>query len=229
MVLVKAENKPVNGGEIRLAVDNCIFTIIDGKLNVLLIKMVKAPYSGRWALPGGMVGEKEEIDVAVKRILKEQTNVDEVYLEQLYTFGGLKRDPFGRVVSVAYFALIPADNTELKTSPKYAGVEFRELEAVGKLAYDHNEMLAYAVSRLRMKLEYTNVVYSLLAERFTLKEMQDAYEAILDRKLDKRNFRKKINSLGIIKNTGKKTIGEKHRPAALYRFIRRSPKIVEML
>jgi len=214
---------------IKVAVDNCIFTIIDGKLNILLIQMKKSPFENLWALPGGLISNTERLDTAAKNILKEQTNLTDVFLEQLYTFCDIKRDPFGRVISVAYFALVPSEHVTLKTSEKYADVKFMEVKKIKKLAYDHKDILRYALSRLRSKLEYTNVVYSLLPDKFTLTKLQEAYEIILDKKLDKRNFRKKIDSLNIIKKLNSKTTGHKHRPANLYKFINKNPAIIKIL
>ena len=212
-----------------IAADIVIFTVKDGKLQVLLIKMKKKPFLDMWAAPGGLVRPLESVDNAARRILKEKTGVTDVFLEQLYTFGRVDRDPFGRVVSVAYYALIPNAGLKLKTSAEYGGVEWHPVDKLPELAYDHQEIIGCAVKRLRVKLEYTNVVYSLLPEEFTLGDMQKTYEIILDRELDKRNFRKKILALKILKATDKKTIGEANRPAALYRFLSHRPENIEIL
>lgn len=224
----KAKKHP-SKQDIKVAVDNCIFTIIEGKLHILLIQMKKKPYTSRWALPGGLIHAKEEPDHAAKRILKEQTKVSNVYLEQLYTFGKTKRDPFGRVVSVAYFALIPPGNIKLQTTAKYADVRWWNFKNLPSLAYDHNEITKYAKKRLEWKIEYTNLAWSLLPSQFTLTELQKVYEAVLGRKLDKRNFRKKILALDLIESTDIKAMRGAHRPAMLYRFKSKKPKIVEIL
>jgi len=216
--------------QIKLAVDNCIFTVKDGELYVLLIQMKKKPYKDIWALPGGLVDKKERLETAAKRILKQQTAVGDLFLEQLFTFDNPKRDPFGRVISVAYYSLVPSTGFKLKTTTKYADVKwwkFRELPK--QLAYDHREVASYAKKRLEWKIEYTNVVWSLLPEKFTLTELQRVYEAILGRELDKRNFRKKMLSLKLVGPTGKKLIGDAHRPAMLYKFLTKEPKIVSVL
>lgn len=187
-------------------------------MNVLLIKMKKPPFVGRWALPGGLISDHETTLVAAERILSEETGVTGVYLEQLMTFDELKRDPAGRVVSVAWFALLPDGELELHTSEKYAGVEWRPISQAKNLAYDHNEILRVAVDRLRAKLGYTNVVWSLLPTKFSLTELQAVYEIILGRALDKRNFRKKILAAGLLKATGAQRVVGAHRPAALYAF-----------
>lgn len=211
------------------AVDVAIFTVDEEELKVLLIKMKKKPFKDCWAAPGGLVRTEESVDQAAKRSLYSKTGVKNVFLEQLYTFGRIDRDPFGRVVSVAYFALIPSKGLSLKTTEEYGGVEWFRVNKLPKLAYDHKEIIEMAADRLRAKLEYTNIVCNLLPKEFTMTEMQKTYEIILGRKLDKRNFRKKIMSLNLIKKTNKKTIGEAHRPASLYKFIKKSPQVVQML
>ncbi len=212
-----------------IATDVAIFTINNGSLNVLLIKMKKHPYEEHWALPGGLIKGDESVDNAAKRILSEKTSISDVYLEQLYTFGDVKRDPFGRVVSVAYFALVPGEKLDLKTSREYAGIKWFPLAKLPKLAYDHKEIVERALKRLRAKLGYSNIVCNLLGEEFSLSEMQDIYETILGKKLDKRNFRKKMLSLGLLKKTGKERRGEPNRPAELYSFKNKHPKIIEVL
>lgn len=214
---------------IKLAVDNCIFTVKNGELCVLLIQMKKKPFADIWALPGGLVGEREELDAAAKRILHEETNVQNIYLEQLYTFGNLTRDPFGRVISVAYLALIPSEKIILKTLPKYADVRWWKFSELPRLAYDHGEIAAYAKRRLEWKLEYTNAAWSLLPEHFTLTDLQKVYEAILGRRLDKRNFRKKILVIGLLEEAGEKIARGAYRPATSYRFKSKKIKIIDIL
>jgi len=215
--------------QVKVAVDNCIFTVLQERLHLLLIQMTKAPFTGRWALPGGLIQGGEDLDAAAARILYEETAVADVYLEQLYTFGRPDRDPAGRVISVAYFALIHATGIELCTQPKYADVRWWPCTNLPALAYDHDEVAAYARQRLEWKLAYTNVVWSLLPRRFALTELQKVYEAVLGRQLDKRNFRKKILSLGLIEPVGEKAMRGAHRPAMLYRFTSREPQLVAML
>src|SRR3989344_6649757 len=182
---------------IKIAVDNCIFTIIGKELYVLLIQMKKKPFSGKWALPGGLVGGHETLEHAAKRVLEKQTAVKDVYLEQLYTFSRPDRDPFGRVISTAYLALVPYQDIVLKTTEKYAGVKWQKFSDIGRLAYDHSEIIAYGKKRLEWKIGYSNVVWSLLPDKFSLTDLREAYEAILVKKIDKRNFNKKIISLGL--------------------------------
>lgn len=212
-----------------LATDIVIFTIHEGKLKVLLIKMTRKPYVGSWAIPGGLIAPDESADDAALRHLRAKTNVKDVYLEQLYTFGGVNRDPRGRVVSVAYFALIPSTHASLKTTTDYAGIDWFTIKNLPPLAYDHKEIIAKAVERLKSKLSYSTISYSLLPKEFTLSELQSVYEVILDRALDKRNFRKKVLSLGLMRSTGKKRRGDANRPAELFVFKKRIPEFVDIL
>ncbi len=215
---------------IKIAVDNCIFTILDEQLHLLLIQMTKAPLSGLWALPGGLVRDDESLDTAAARILYEETGVADVYLEQLYTFGEPQRDPFGRVVAVAYVALMHANGVTLHTMPQYADVRWWPYAQLpSRLAYDHSDVAAYAKQRLEWKITYTNVVWSLLPQKFALSELQKVYEIILGRPLDKRNFRKRILSLGLIEPVGEQAMRGAHRPAMLYRFASRQACFVDVL
>jgi 8-oxo-dGTP diphosphatase len=200
-----------------VTVDVIIFTLRDGDLQVLLIRRKRPPCQGMWAIPGGFVGIDESLEQAALRELEEETGVHDVYLEQLYTFGDVGRDPRGRVITVAYFALVPA----LAICP-HAGDEATEarwwsVSDLPELAFDHAGILTYALQRLRYKLEYTAVGFELLPDAFTLSELQTAYEIILGEELDKRNFRRKILSAEVIEETGAYRAGE-GRPARLYRF-----------
>lgn len=212
-----------------IATDVAIFTIDDGVLKVLLIEMRKKPFTKQWALPGGLVKSDESLDEAAHRLLKEKTGLSHVYAEQLYTFGDVNRDPFGRVVSVAYMALIPSRGIELTTTKEYGGVRWFSIRDLPRLAYDHREMMRVALARLKAKLEYTNIVYSIIPKEFTLSELQRVYEIILGRKLDKRNFRKKILSLRMLRDCRKKRISGASRPASVYAFVERTPKVIHIL
>jgi 8-oxo-dGTP diphosphatase len=202
---------------IRVTVDVVIFTIRAGALHVLLVRRAAPPFAGRHAIPGGFVHEDESLEAAARRELAEETGVRDVYLEQLYTFGDPDRDPRGRVITVAYFALIASDAVALRAGTDAAEARWFPVAALPPLAFDHDRILAYAFERLRNKLEYTTVGFQLLPARFTLGELQAVYEAILGRRLDKRNFRRKMDLLGIVtplraqRRTGRK-------PARLYRF-----------
>ncbi|MFN8542666.1 MAG: NUDIX domain-containing protein [Candidatus Binatia bacterium] len=206
-----------------------MFTVLDGALHVLLVEARAGSFAGWWALPGGRLRPDESLDEGAARELAAQTGVADVYLEQLYTFGHPQRDPGGRVVSVAYVALIPHRGTLAPPpSPKYRQTAWRPVADLPSLAYDHATVVEVAVARLRAKLTYTNLVYTLLPHAFTLGELQAMYEAILGRTLDRRNFRKKILSLGLLCPLARVRRGP-HRPAALYGFRRRRPMAVEML
>ena len=209
-----------------VAVDTVIFTIRDGRLNVLLMKLDHGYFKDSWAIPGGIVDIDEDLDDTAKRRLKEKTGLTDVYLEQLYSFGEVRRDPRRRVVTVAYFALVNADNVRLEKAERDA-VMWMPVNRLPKLAYDHNQIADYALSRLRSKIEYTNIVYSLLPEKFTLSQLQKVYEIILDEPIDKRNFRRKIISLDLIKETGSQ-IGVAHRPSKLFSFRSKKMKIVRI-
>lgn len=212
-----------------IATDVVILMMIEDELNVLLIKMNKEPFKGKWAMPGSLINGSESIDQSVKRVMKEKTGVSNVYLEQLYTFGEVNRDPFGRVVSVAYIALLPTKELELLTTEEHKEVKWFKVSELPKLAYDHDKILKLAIERIQNKIRYTNVISHLLPKEFTLTDLQKAYEIILGKEIDKRNFRKKINSLKIIEETGNNTIGGAHRPAKLFKFIDKKVKIVDIL
>ncbi len=202
-----------------IAVDPVIFALINNQLNVLLIKMKKAPYTNAWAAPGGLVKPDESLENAVRRLVSAKTGIThEAHFEQLYTFGRVNRDPFGRVVSVAYLALIRPENVKLKTTGEYQDIKWFPISHLPRLAYDHEEIIDVAIDRLQKRLGYTNIVRSLLPEKFSLTELQSAYESILNKKLDKRNFRKKILALKLVKETGVKEEDKAYRPAALYEF-----------
>jgi 8-oxo-dGTP diphosphatase len=212
----------------RVAVDAVLFTIAEQTLKTLLVKIKKGPFAGRWAFPGGLVQVGESLDEAARRELSEKTGVQDLYLEQLYTFGDAHRDPVAPTVAVAYFALVPYFAYALRSGEKYADIGWFPVRALPQLAYDHNAIAGYALQRLQAKLSYTNIVYSLLPREFTLAEIQEIYEVILHRRFDRRNFRRKILTLGLLKPLPKTRRGA-HRPATLYTFTRRSPMNVEVL
>jgi 8-oxo-dGTP diphosphatase len=211
-----------------VAVDVVIFTIDEGELKALLVKLKDGPFTGRWALPGGLVGVGEPLEAAATRELSEKTGLRDLYLEQLRSFGEPTRDPHAHVVSVAYFALLPHKDRDTLAHPKYARLEWRAVAALPSLAYDHNAVAQYALDRLRAKLAYTNIVYSLLPHEFTLGQLQEIYEVILGRSLDRRNFRKKLLATGLLRALPKVRRGP-HRPATLYAFTHRRPMNIPML
>ncbi len=200
-----------------LTTDVVIFTLQDEDLQVLLIRRKRSPFEGMWATPGGFVNIDESLEEAALRELEEETGVRDVYLEQLYTFGDVDRDPRGRVITVAYFALIPAPAIDPHAGSDAAEARWWSIYNLPPLAFDHDAILTYALKRLRYKLEYSAVGFELLPESFTLSELQTAYEIVLGEDLDKRNFRRKILRADVIEETGVYQTGE-GRPARLYRF-----------
>lgn len=212
-----------------VATDVVIFAVRDGALQVVLIRRGVAPFSGRWALPGGFVLPDETIDDAARRELAEETGlrIAGEYLEQLYTFGDVRRDPRGRVISVAYLALVHSEGMVLHGGSDASDAAWFDVANLPELAFDHGAIIAYALQRLRYKLEYTNVLYAALPPHFTLTELQRTYEAVLGKELDKRNFRKKIVALGFVKPLQRWTQPEKGRPAQLWKFTKREPVMVK--
>lgn len=200
----------------KVAVDIVIFTIQSGELKVLLIKRRIEPFKEQFAIPGGFIHSQEDLDEAALRELREETGVADVYLEQLYSFGAPGRDPRGRVISIAYFALISADR-QLAAGTDAAEASWWSVNKLPPLAFDHAGILRYALERLRNKLEYTTVGFQLLPDKFTLPELQAVYEAILDKDLDKRNFRRKMAQLKILKPL-KEFRHAGRRPAQLFQF-----------
>jgi 8-oxo-dGTP diphosphatase len=202
-----------------VTVDTVIFTLRQGELQVLLVQRKSWPHEGEWAIPGGFVHMDEPLEVAARRELEEETGVDDpdVYLEQLYTFGDPNRDPRTRVITVAYFALVSSERLRLHADTDAASVAWFPAYHPPPLAFDHTEILSYALERLRYKVEYTAVAFQLLPETFTLTELQKAYEHILDEELDKRNFRRKVLAANVLEATTFVRSGD-HRPAKLYRF-----------
>ena len=181
-------------------------------------------------MPGGMVNPDESVEDSVKRHLLNKAGVKDVYLEQLYAFGEVERDPFGRVVSIAYLALVPdSQRIKLMTTGSYEGISWHPISQLPELAYDHQKIVDYSIERLKAKIGYTNVIKELLPEDFTFNQLMGAYELILGKKLDKRNFSKKIIALKLIKPTKNKSVGGAHRPALLYKFTSKDLKIIEIL
>lgn len=204
--------------DIQLTVDVVIFTVIEGDLSVLLVERGVDPFAGMSALPGGFVLQDEPLEVAASRELEEETGATDVYLEQLFSFGAPRRDPRGRVVTVAYFALVPPDQLTLRAGSDAAATSWHSVDRHPPLAFDHDEVLRTAVERLRGKVMYTTVGFELMPELFTLSTLQSAFEAILGRPLDKRNWRRKVKQLGVLVDSGEMERGSAHRPARLYRF-----------
>lgn len=201
-----------------LTVDVVVFSLRENDLQVLLVRRAAPPHRGKWALPGGFVNLDEALDAAARRELEEEAGLRVDYLEQLYTFGAPRRDPRGRVVSVAYFALVPAD-ASIRPGSDAAEAAWHSVHSLPGLAFDHAEIVKYALRRLRYKLEYTALGFELLPHEFTLTELQTAYETVLGETLDKRNFRRRILEAGVLEETPRYREGDgQGRPARLYRY-----------
>ena len=203
---------------IKVAVDAVVFGYQQKELSVLLIKRGIEPFKGNWALPGGLVLENESLEQAVERELSEETGVTIDYLEQLYTFGTPKRDPRNRVVSVTYFGLVSPNHFKITANTDAAEVQWFPIHELPKLAFDHNLILTTALQRLQNKINYQPIGFELLKKEFPFSDLENLYQTILDRKIDRRNFRKKIMSFGILTETDKIHQPSSGRPAKLFKF-----------
>ena len=208
--------------------DIVIFTVKDGELKILLVKRSLEPFKNKWALPGGFVRLDESLEGAAKRELREETGVKDVYLEQLYTFGDPKRDIRGRVITVAYMALINSEDVKLRAQTDVSEAKWFSVKKIPSLAFDHKIILDYSLKRLKWKFEYTPIAFSLLPEKFTFSQLRGLYEIVFAREFDKRNFYKKIFSLNILEEKGKQK-GVAFRPAALYELKKNLSPIVNMV
>lgn len=202
-----------------VTVDVVIFTLINQELHVLLVQRRRWPFEGFWAIPGGFINMDESLEAAARRELEEETGVRDVYLEQLYTFGDVRRDPRMRVISVAYIALVRADAQKIRASEESTDVGwFPVRDLPEQLAFDHDQVLAYAIGRLRSKLEYTTLAFQLLPEVFSILELKHIYEQILgEKELDKGNFYRKIKEADLLEETPLVREG-RGRPTRLWRF-----------
>jgi 8-oxo-dGTP diphosphatase len=200
------------------SVDNIIFGFDQDKLKVLLIRRNEEPFAGYWALPGDLVRPDEDLDGAALRVLEQLTGVKDVYLDQVHTFGEIDRHPLGRVITIAYYSLINIKNVYIKAASFADQVAWKEVRAIDKLAFDHNKIMEACLKRLRKDVKLRPIGFELLPEKFTLTELQRLYEAVLEEDLDKRNFRKKILSMNILKTLHELQSGVAHRPAKLYSF-----------
>ena len=204
-----------------VAVDCVVFGLDQTELKVLLIQRRLEPFQHAWALPGGFVRLDETLDAAARRELAEEAGVTDVYLEQLYTFGELDRDPRDRVITVAYYALAKLSDHRIRAATDAMGVGWFGLDDLPKLAFDHTEIVTRAQDRLRGKVRYAPIGFELLPPRFSLTQLQRLYEIVLGTDLDKRNFRKKILAMDLLIETDEVEQGVRHRAARLYRFDRR--------
>tara|TARA_R110002124_G_scaffold60994_1_gene167226 strand:+ start:433 stop:1122 length:690 start_codon:yes stop_codon:yes gene_type:complete len=207
-----------------LTVDCVVFGLDEDDLQVLLIQRDLPPFEGDWALPGGFVRLEESLEEAARRELQEETGIENVFLEQLYTIGTVDRDPRERVVTVAYYALVNLSDHRVQAATDARNAAWFAVDDVPALAFDHPEILEMAHERLRGKVRYQPIGFELLPPKFTLRQIQHLYEVILDRPLDKRNFRKKILSMGILIELDEVETDVAHRAARLYKFDHRKYK-----
>lgn len=201
-----------------LTVDIVVFALDSEDLKVMLIQRDLKPYQGQWALPGGFVHVDETLEEAARRELQEETGLKDIFLEQLFTFGEVDRDPRERVVTVAYYALVNLEGHDVQASTDARNAAWFSLSELPGLAFDHAKILDAAHQRLRGKVRYQPIGFELLPEKFTLSQLQHMYEVILDRELDKRNFRKKVLGMEIVQETDEIEKDVAHRAARLYRF-----------
>lgn len=187
-------------------------------LKILLIQRSGKPFAGMWALPGGFVDMGETLEQAAKRELQEETGISRLYLEQLYTFGDPGRDPRDRVITVAYYALVKLTDHTIKADTDASDVAWFGVSDLPRLAFDHAKIVATALGRLKGKVRYQPIGFELLPAKFTLSQLQRLYEVVLERRLDKRNFRKKILGMGLLVETSEIQKDVAHRAARLYRF-----------
>ena len=213
--------------DILVTVDNVIFTIINEKLQVLLVSRPIEPFKDFWTLPGWFVLESETLEEAAYRKLEEKTSVKNIYLEQLYTFSDVERDPRWRVISTAYMAIVARENLLVKSWTW--DIKFFPVNALPKLWFDHKNVIEYAIKRLKRKLEYTNLAQYILPEKFTLTQLQNVYKIVMNQEFDVRNFRKKINKLWILEETWEMEVWNKYRPAKLFKFSNKDIEIIDII
>ena len=207
--------------------DVVLFALIDESLKVLLVRRARPPFENTWALPGGFLDIDEDLEACALRELQEETGVTGVYLEQLYTFGKPGRDPRERVITVAYYALVPAASVTVRPGSDARMVQWFSYNELPGLAFDHADIIHKAHHRVASKLDYSTIALKFMPEKFTLGELQKVYETILDAPLDKRNFRKRLRTYNCLIDTGESRRNGNHRPARLYRA--KSPDTVQIV
>ncbi len=202
-------------------IDCVIFSFDEGQLKILLAERNEYPYKEWWALPGYFVNKYEEMEDAVSRILFEMTGLKDIYMDQLAAFAGVKRHPEGRILTVAYMALVQMEEVKNKIAPTsdyMRQLKWFPVAELPDLAFDHRDIINLSLERLKKSVTYSTAPYELLPTKFTLTQLQQVYESILNKKLDKRNFRKKINNLGYLKELNEYQKGVSYRAAKLYSF-----------
>lgn len=207
--------------DIKLAVDAVVFGYESNRLSVLLIRRKFEPFKGSWALPGGFVKNEEALEEAVERELEEETGVEIDYLEQLYTFGSPDRDPRGRLVSIAYYGLVRPDKFSVAASTDAQDAAWFDVKDLPSLSFDHQEIVSVALERLRAKVTYEPIGFELLESKFLFGDLENLYMTILDRTVDRRNFRKKMLGLNILDQLDEKVSEGRGRPAHLFQFNRK--------
>lgn len=201
-----------------LTVDCVVFGLDDDELRLLLVERDGEPFAGRWALPGGFVHLEETLEESARRELEEETGITKLYLEQLYTFGDLGRDPRERVVTVAYYALVKLSDHQVQAATDARSAAWFSVADLPALAFDHEHIVQAALARLKGKVRYQPIGFELLPRKFTLSQLQTLYEVILERDLDKRNFRKKLLGMDLLIELDEVQRGVAHRAARLYSF-----------
>ncbi|HYV95429.1 MAG TPA: NUDIX domain-containing protein [Chitinophagales bacterium] len=199
--------------------DCVIFGVRENELKLLLVKRAIQPYKGKWALPGGFISMKETADECAQRLLKEEAGIRNVFIEQLYTFSNLKRDPRERVISIAYYALVNAGQLQPVAGHFNDAAAWHPVKKIPSLAFDHRHIAETALKRLQGKLVYQPIGFELLPRQFSVSQLHHLYETILERKLDRRNFTKKILSMKLLERVKEKRItGAPGKPATLFQF-----------
>ena len=209
-----------------ITIDCAIFGFENGNLEVLLVKHAQGISKGKWGLPGGWILKDEDIDGAAQRLLKELTGLKSIYLEQLKAFGDPKRFPLGRVITIGYYALIKKEDYNVKAGFTASEAKWYKINEIPNLIYDHNKILNYSLEYLRKKLRQVPIGFNLLPKKFTLLQLMQLYEEILNVEMDKPNFRRKILKMKLLKDLGEKQTEVSHRAARLYKF---DPEIYKKL
>jgi len=206
-----------------VSIDCVLFGFDGGELKILLIERNEEPFKDWWALPGNLVAENESLDQSASRILHELTGLSNIYMEQYYTFGEVGRHPQGRVITVAYYAILRLGGDKaLKPLTNYAkNAQWINVQELPKLAFDHQHIFDKGLEKIKRRIKHLPIAFELLPEKLTLTQVQNVYELILGKKLDKRNFRKKILSFGVLRELDEKQKGVSFRAATLYKFDRR--------